>query len=123
MNSGLVRVDPNPFAAGLPRSPSARPTNTKRQGQGQWAEEGTVYQIQYRAIFVNSISYLTAIGLLSLQRRHRLRVVEGTKAKAIELAREAGAALARGGFALTDPPDADQRILVTGIDWKKRSPE
>jgi hypothetical protein len=50
-------------------------------------------------------------------------VVEGTKEQAVEIARRAGNALAKAGFSVTVPPNADERILVTGIDWKKRSPE
>jgi hypothetical protein len=50
-------------------------------------------------------------------------VVEGTKEQAVEIAREAGDALAKAGFSVTVPPNADERILVTGIDWKKRSPD
>jgi hypothetical protein len=47
---------------------------------------------------------------------------EGADGKAIEIARIAGVALAAAGFKVTMPADEGQRILVTGIDWKKRSP-
>jgi hypothetical protein len=50
-------------------------------------------------------------------------VVEGSKEQAVEIARQAVEALAKAGFSVTVPPNADQRILITGIDWKKRSPE
>ncbi len=50
-------------------------------------------------------------------------VVEGSKEQAVEIAREASTALSKAGFAVAVPPNADERILVTGIDWKKRSPE
>lgn len=49
-------------------------------------------------------------------------VVEGTKEQAVEIAREASAALSKAGFAVTVPATADERIVITGIDWKKRSP-
>jgi hypothetical protein len=48
---------------------------------------------------------------------------EGSDAKPIDIARAATDALAGAGFKVTMPPDEDQRILITGIDWKKRSPE
>ena len=50
-------------------------------------------------------------------------VVAGTKEQAVEIAREAGEAFVKAGFAVTVPPNADERILITGIDWKKRSPQ
>jgi hypothetical protein len=49
-------------------------------------------------------------------------IFEGADGKAIEIARIAGEALAAAGFKVTMPADEGQRILVTGIDWKKRSP-
>ncbi len=50
-------------------------------------------------------------------------VVEGSKAQAVAIAQEASKALAESGFTVTVPPNADERILITGIDWKKRSPD
>ena len=38
------------------------------------------------------------------------------------LAIEVCAILSAAGFAVTTPPDAGTRILITGMDWKKRSP-
>lgn len=48
---------------------------------------------------------------------------EGSDAKPIDIARQAGDALAAAGFKVTVPADESQRILITGIDWKKRSPD
>ncbi len=48
---------------------------------------------------------------------------EGSDAKPIDIARQAGDALAAAGFKVTMPPNADQRILIAGFDWKKRSPD
>jgi hypothetical protein len=42
---------------------------------------------------------------------------------ALELARQTALELKQAGFAVTPPPDVDTRILITGIDWKKRSPK
>jgi hypothetical protein len=42
--------------------------------------------------------------------------------KLIEIARVASEALTKAGFRVTMPSNEDERILVTGIDWKKRSP-
>ncbi len=50
-------------------------------------------------------------------------VVEGSKAQAVAVAQEASKALAEAGFTVTVPPNADERILITRIDWKKRSPD
>jgi hypothetical protein len=50
-------------------------------------------------------------------------VLEGSKVQAIEIAREAAEALSKAGFAVNIPPSAEQRIVVTGVDWKKRSPD
>lgn len=50
-------------------------------------------------------------------------VVTGTKEQAVEIARESSDALSKAGFAVTAPSNADERILITGIDWKKRSPD
>jgi hypothetical protein len=43
--------------------------------------------------------------------------------KLIEIARVASEALRKAGFRVTMPSNEDERILVTGIDWKKRSPD
>lgn len=41
---------------------------------------------------------------------------------ALELVQQTVFALKKAGFTVTAPPDVDTRILITGIDWKKRSP-
>jgi hypothetical protein len=50
-------------------------------------------------------------------------VFESAAGKPIEIARATVEALARAGFNVTIPPNEDERILISGIDWKKRSPE
>jgi hypothetical protein len=50
-------------------------------------------------------------------------IFEGSNAAPIEIARQAGTALTKAGFTVKIPANADERILMTGIDWKKRSPQ
>ena len=45
---------------------------------------------------------------------------EGAGAHAIAL--EICKCLSEAGFAVTTPIDAETRILITGLDWRKRSP-
>ena len=40
-----------------------------------------------------------------------------------KIAQEAVAHLKKAGFNVTAPPDVDTRIVISGIDWKKRSPQ
>lgn len=47
----------------------------------------------------------------------------GGSVSALELAEQAASALKKVGFTVTSPPNVDTRILITGIDWKKRSPK
>lgn len=47
---------------------------------------------------------------------------EGT-VSALELVQQTALELKKAGFTVTAPPDVDTRILITGIDWKKRSPK
>jgi hypothetical protein len=50
-------------------------------------------------------------------------VFESAQMAPIEVARQAGAALKKAGFTVATPVDDKERISITGIDWKKRSPE
>lgn len=42
---------------------------------------------------------------------------------ALELVQQTVSELKKAGFTVTAPPDVNTRILVAGIDWKKRSPQ
>jgi hypothetical protein len=50
-------------------------------------------------------------------------VFEGAHIAPIEIARIAADALKATGFTIVVPADDKERIYITGIDWKKRSPE
>lgn len=41
---------------------------------------------------------------------------------ALTIAQQSVAHLKKAGFNVTAPPDVDTRIVISGIDWKKRSP-
>lgn len=47
---------------------------------------------------------------------------EGT-VPALELVQQTALELKKAGFKVTAPPNVDTRILITGVDWKKRSPQ
>jgi hypothetical protein len=47
----------------------------------------------------------------------------GSAISALELAQQTALELQRAGFTVTVPSKVDMRILVTGVDWKKRSPQ
>jgi hypothetical protein len=50
-------------------------------------------------------------------------VFEGAQTAPIEIARIAADTLKATGFTVVVPSDDKERISITGIDWKKRSPE
>jgi hypothetical protein len=47
----------------------------------------------------------------------------GSKLSAMEIAERAVTALKAAGFTVTSPPDESRRIEITGLDWRKRSPD
>jgi hypothetical protein len=47
----------------------------------------------------------------------------GSTIAALELAQKTALELQKAGFTVTVPSNVDTRILVTGVDWKKRSPK
>jgi hypothetical protein len=51
------------------------------------------------------------------------RTFPGSTIAALELAQQTALELQKAGFTVTVPSNVDTRILVTGVDWKKRSPQ